>query len=491
MKKPVISIFALLMAISGMAQGWASISGTVSDIATGNPVPGHEVIIMTDSLNGSIYYNTVLTDSAGYYYDVIPIMADTTGFLYVKTFDCNGMPYQGVFAFTPVNNEFRQDFQICTEVSACQAWFTYYPEPAGSPNSFQFTDVSTGNITSWFWNFGDGITSLVHNPYHIFPGPGTYETCLTIGGFNCSDTYCVTITISDTVFCQVYGQIFAGDFPMQEGVVNLFSMASNWGGYQPFGESFPVDSNGIYYFTLVPAGQYLIQAVPADSSAYLPTYFGDVLEWPWASPLITAELNNPYNINLRETGTRTPGPGSITGQISGGGMERSLVEKVNMLLMDSEWHGLMFRSVSESGQFGFGELEFGKYYLKADLPGYNSYGIPLELNAGQPHVDVSLGFIDNNIIGVDENEAMLSALTVYPNPASDRLNISLNVVRKVDASISLCNLTGQIVYLRNETFNQGQNDISIQTGDLPAGIYTVKVIIDDGNPYVKKVIVSR
>ena len=301
----------------------------------------------------------------------------------------------------------------------------------------------------------------------------------------------MTLTISDTVFCQVYGQIFAGNFPMQNGIVNLFSMAPGWGGYQPFGESFPVDSNGIYYFTLVPAGQYLIQVVPADSSAYMPTYFGDAIEWPWAIPLITAELNNPYNISLRENGTRNPGPGAITGQISGGGMSRSLVEKVNMLLMDSNYHCLMFNSVSESGHFAFGELEFGRYYLQADLPGYNSYAIPLELNAGQPQVEVSLGFMNNNIIGVDENEAEPAVLTVYPNPASDRVNISLNVVRKVDACISLSNLTGQVVYLRNEALNQGQNDISLQTEDLPAGIYTVKVIPDDGIPCVKKVIISR
>jgi PKD repeat protein len=490
MKKIIFLVIIVILEIPGFSQGWVSISGIVSDLPGGLPIPGHAVTIQTDSTNGALYYNVVYTDSAGYYHDEVPIMNDSTGFLYVQIVDCNGTLYQGVFEYNPVNNIFSQDFQICREFTACQALFNYFSEPAGSPNSFQFTDASTGNYTSWFWNFGDGITSLEQNPYHIFLGPGTYETCLTIEGFNCSDTYCLTLTVSDTVFCQVYGQVLAGNLPMQQGIVNLFSMAPNWGGYQPFGESFPVDSNGIYYFTLVPAGQYLIQAVPFDSSSYLPTYFDDAIEWPWALPLFTAELDNPYNISLRETSTRAPGSGAITGQISGGGMERSLVDMVNMLLMDSNYLSLGFRSVSASGQFGFDKLGFGKYYLKADLPGFNSYAIPLELTAEQPHVEVSLGFIDNSILGVKEKDAVVAVLTVYPNPAVDRLNISLNVTEKAEVIISLFNLTRQIVYQRNETFNQGQNTISIPVGDLPPGIYTVIVILDDGRSFTNKVIIS-
>jgi PKD repeat protein len=490
MKKILFLSLILLVTIQSFAQGLIYISGTVTDLPGGSPVPGHAVTILTDSTNGVVYYKVVYTDSTGYYHDEVP-MNDSTGFLYVQTVDCNGVLYQGVFEYNPVNNTFRQDFQICTEPIACQAWFTYSPEPAGSPNSFQFTNASTGNFTYWFWSFGDGITSLEQNPYHVFPGPGTYETCLTIEGFNCSDTYCMTIVISDTVFCQVYGQVFAGNFPMQRGVVNLFSMAPNWGGYQPFGESFPVDSNGVYYFTLVPAGQYLIQAVPFDSSAYIPTYFGDVFEWPWAVPLVTAELGNPYNISLRATGPGTPGPGSITGQISGGGMDRSLAEKVNMLLMNSNYDALTFSRVSASGQFGFGELELGNYYLKADLPGYNSYGIPLELTAERPHVEVYLGFIDNSILGTGESETEAAALMVYPNPVSGRLNISLNVNVTAEVILSLYNLTGQMVYQGIEPVSPGQNTITIPAGNLPAGIYTLRVTVDDGITFLNKVIISR
>ncbi|HOS82928.1 MAG TPA: PKD domain-containing protein [Methanolinea sp.] len=43
-----------------------------------------------------------------------------------------------------------------------------------------FTDLSTGNPTSWSWNFGDGTTSTLQNPTHTYTTPGTYTVALRI-----------------------------------------------------------------------------------------------------------------------------------------------------------------------------------------------------------------------------------------------------------------------------------------------------------------------
>ena len=39
-----------------------------------------------------------------------------------------------------------------------------------------FKDESVGNITSWFWNFGDGETSTEQNPIHQFKKPDIHNT---------------------------------------------------------------------------------------------------------------------------------------------------------------------------------------------------------------------------------------------------------------------------------------------------------------------------
>lgn len=47
----------------------------------------------------------------------------------------------------------------------------------------QFTDTSSGTITSWIWDFGDGSgTSADQNPSHTYATSGTYTVTLTVNG---------------------------------------------------------------------------------------------------------------------------------------------------------------------------------------------------------------------------------------------------------------------------------------------------------------------
>ncbi|MBS1575174.1 MAG: PKD domain-containing protein, partial [Bacteroidetes bacterium] len=44
---------------------------------------------------------------------------------------------------------------------------------------FSFSDQSTGPVTTWLWDFGDGTTSNAQNPVHDFPTLGVYNVTLT------------------------------------------------------------------------------------------------------------------------------------------------------------------------------------------------------------------------------------------------------------------------------------------------------------------------
>jgi PKD repeat protein len=57
-----------------------------------------------------------------------------------------------------------------------------------APLTVGFTDGSTGNPTSWEWDFGDGRTSLNQNPSHEYLAPGTYTVTLTVTNACDSDT---------------------------------------------------------------------------------------------------------------------------------------------------------------------------------------------------------------------------------------------------------------------------------------------------------------
>jgi PKD repeat protein len=58
-----------------------------------------------------------------------------------------------------------------------------------------FSDQSTGAITSWAWDFGDGNTSSQQNPVHTYANPGQYTVCLTTDNNGCTDISCTTLSV--------------------------------------------------------------------------------------------------------------------------------------------------------------------------------------------------------------------------------------------------------------------------------------------------------
>jgi PKD repeat protein len=44
----------------------------------------------------------------------------------------------------------------------------------------RFYDASTGDPKSWNWNFGDGNTSTMKNPVHVYYTPGSYQVRLDV-----------------------------------------------------------------------------------------------------------------------------------------------------------------------------------------------------------------------------------------------------------------------------------------------------------------------
>ncbi len=45
-----------------------------------------------------------------------------------------------------------------------------------------FRDLSTGTVSSWLWDFGDGNTSTEQNPTHTYQTSGTFDVSLTVSG---------------------------------------------------------------------------------------------------------------------------------------------------------------------------------------------------------------------------------------------------------------------------------------------------------------------
>lgn len=93
--------------------------------------------------------------------------------------------------------ETKIDYIHVTE-AAPVADFGATPTSGTFPLSVAFTDQSTGSISAWSWDFGDGETSTAQNPTHVYDFAGTFTVTLTVTGPGGSDVETATdlVTVS-------------------------------------------------------------------------------------------------------------------------------------------------------------------------------------------------------------------------------------------------------------------------------------------------------
>lgn len=83
-----------------------------------------------------------------------------------------------------------------------------------APLTVQFTDQSTG-ATSWTWDFGDGSTSALQSPSHVYTTEGVYTVSLTVSNGASTDTETkvnyINITLGNSGYIMADGTITTDD----------------------------------------------------------------------------------------------------------------------------------------------------------------------------------------------------------------------------------------------------------------------------------------
>ncbi|MDP3641814.1 MAG: PKD domain-containing protein [Bacteroidota bacterium] len=80
-------------------------------------------------------------------------------------------------------------------VATCKFDIVVKPKEA-TPNTFLFYAVSSAEIKTWKWNFGDGKTGDRKNPEHAYEKTGTYEvSCTVTTAAGCTETRTIKHTV--------------------------------------------------------------------------------------------------------------------------------------------------------------------------------------------------------------------------------------------------------------------------------------------------------
>jgi PKD repeat protein len=370
----------------------------------------------------------------------------------------------------------------------CQSWFYHMPDWLHI--SFQ-GNMPMNAPATYAWTFGDGATGTGKNVDHTYAAPGMYSVSLTTvrqDSINCTYTSTQQIFVADSLdIHQIYGQVFAGSFPMSRGLAMIFSDDTVPGGMPYFAMS-PLDSTGIYMFPYVPNGEFVIWAVPFDSvGGYLPTFYQQALYWELATKISLGQPANPYNIHLLHAGNMMLGPGGINGHVNTTGLKITTVNEISMLLTDDQGNAIGFRRVNSSGGFNFSDMAYGTYYLKPELANVPSDQVKIVLSATNQIANVTMTFNGTSITGVTELSS-IESFTAYPVPVNNVLSLNVKLVANENVIVEIYSFTGQKVLSQNYSLAKGENVVKLDMSTLSSGLYILRVTSPDGIKIVQKIV---
>ena len=116
--------------------------------------------------------------------------------------------------------------------------FEASPSEGNAPLRVQFTDLSTGEITAWRWDLGDGAFSEERHPAHLYADVGSYSVSLEVKGAGGINTMrkanCILVGCADddgdgVTVCD--GDCDDGDARVHPGQLEFFATPRGSGGY--------------------------------------------------------------------------------------------------------------------------------------------------------------------------------------------------------------------------------------------------------------------
>ncbi|MES2654380.1 MAG: T9SS type A sorting domain-containing protein [Bacteroidota bacterium] len=144
----------------------------------------------------------------------------------------------------------------------------------------------------------------------------------------------------------------------------------------------------------------------------------------------------------------------------------------------------------------------GLYTDSANVNNYTLLEIPIDQNStdipDSASISIMVGngstapagaalYIDNMSLvygstGIDKIENKKTTFKIYPNPAKEYTNLSLNLKQNNKVSIQVTDITGALVFkqLDNTLLTQGIHEFKLETASLVTGIYFIQIITDEG-----------
>jgi hypothetical protein len=367
--------------------------------------------------------------------------------------------------------------------------------------TYNFTDqsVTTGLITNWQWDFGDGTSGTGQTITHIYDHPGIYQVCLTIS-INYEDKFkdeelCKRIRVAEKGYFNLGGHVFAEQFPIDRGIAYLYKL-DTLDKYH-LTDTSHFDTLGFYYFYQKKNGRYIVKA-EADhesghASTHLPTYYGNQTSWELAHLIQFDSTVWEYDINLSYAAFSEFGQGCVSGRIVKDTTSNRFQNAINIpvyLTHASKSEQIFCFYSDEQGIFRFDDIPNGTYHIRAEVTGMTANIAVASITDQNPENNNILMVIKDGQIALGQmpmQEEPHEPTPLYPNPVSQTLNIKLQDKPDNPVTLEIYQMNGNLVF--DQTCYPQNQLLELNIHQLPNGIYVLKIISANKlttNSFIKK-----
>lgn len=136
-------------------------------------------------------------------------------------------------------------------------------------------------------------------------------------------------------------------------------------------------------------------------------------------------------------------------------------------------------------------IDFIADLLEASVVGQSNIGYEIsDMNNSTDMISISFNY--NAPTGIHEISIIQSYSHLYPNPANNMVNFTLNLNKDAQSSsIKIYNSIGEVVKVNNIELYKGINTIQEDISSLDAGIYFVQLTVDNYILPTKKLTVTK